>query len=76
MATFFESNGVRLVRVDAIQVPFALAFGVYEDLTDKELNEHYDDIVAEYARRGDTPPRSIRGESREWQDDGGELPSE
>lgn len=35
-----------------LQVPLALAAGLYEKLTDEELFDHYCDIQAEYIRRG------------------------
>lgn len=34
-----------------IQVPMALALGKYELLEQKELNDHLNDILAEYKRR-------------------------
>lgn len=37
-----------------LQVPLALALGLYEKLTDEELEEHFYDIRAEVRRRGDT----------------------
>lgn len=35
-----------------LQVPLMVAMGLYEKLTDEELNDHYADIRAECARRG------------------------
>lgn len=39
------------VLMKRLQVPVALAAGLYEHLTDEELNDHYNDITAERARR-------------------------
>lgn len=71
MATFETHDGKRFVRLLKIRVPMALALGHYEDLEEDELDDHYDDIVAEYTRRKRPPPSSVRGESREWQDNCG-----
>jgi hypothetical protein len=40
------------ISVFVLQVPLALALGLYEKLTDEELDEHYYDIRAERERRG------------------------
>jgi hypothetical protein len=54
MATFssgkVDADGK--LRVFDLRVPLALALGLYERLTDKELEEHYYDIKHEYERRG------------------------
>lgn len=39
------------IKVFDLRVPLALALGLYEKLTDKELEEHYYDIKHELARR-------------------------
>ena len=39
------------IKVFDLRVPLALALGLYEKLTDKELEEHYYDIQHELARR-------------------------
>lgn len=39
------------VNVFDIKVPLALAFGLYENLTDDELREHIRDMLAEVRRR-------------------------
>lgn len=35
----------------AIKVPLNLALGLFEELTEQELEEHYYDIRAEFRRR-------------------------
>lgn len=39
------------VNVFDIKVPLALAFGLYEQLTDEQLREHIRDLLAEVRRR-------------------------
>lgn len=56
MATFtsrkVDANGK--ISVFDLRVPLALALGLYEKLTKKELEEHYYDIRAERERRGES----------------------
>lgn len=39
------------ISVFDLQVPLNLALGLYERLTDEELEEHFNDIQAELERR-------------------------
>lgn len=53
MATFTSSKVDENGRIGVfdLRVPLALALGLYERLTDQELEEHYYDIKHEYERR-------------------------
>lgn len=50
MSTRVDDDGK--LSVFDLQVPLNLALGLYEKLSEKELNEHYNDIRAERERRG------------------------
>lgn len=39
------------VSVFRLQVPLALALGLYDDLTDEQLTEHYHDIMEVISKR-------------------------
>jgi hypothetical protein len=61
MTKIYQSAGVRLLRMNDLKVPLQLAVGKYEEITDDYLDIHYNDICAEFERRGrETPDRVPR----------------
>ena len=44
------------LRAKRLQVPLALATGLYEQLSDEEINDHHEDIHAELRRREQSVP--------------------
>lgn len=58
MATLTPNGRARVLGLDRIKVPLPLAVGRYDLLTDRELEEHLHDCIAECARRLDTRPEA------------------
>lgn len=60
MAALTSNGRARVLDLDKIKVPLPLAVGRYDLLTDKELEEHLHDCIAEAARRLESRPDGDR----------------